>query len=134
MKAQLTPHKLRSLSESGQLSQQRKSKKVAREKKRRQNLADLQEAQDRIREANEEMTRAASRGEKEARVCVLRGGIHFKREFYANQSPKFLGTVGKTVYNHFTQKGFKVEFRHWMDPMRIGELESDGSYEIVVIW
>jgi len=134
MKASLAPRELRSLSKAGELTQKRKSEETAKENKKQQHSADLKEAQDRIREANEEMARAASRGEREARVCVLRGGIHFKREFYTNQSPKFLETIGKAVYNHFTQRGFKVEFRHWMDGMRIGELESDGGYEVVVIW
>jgi len=83
-KVQLTPHKLRSLSESGQLAQQRKGKEDVQNEKKRQHSADLKEAQDRIGEADEKMAQAASQGEREARVCVLRGGLHFERGFYTN--------------------------------------------------
>ena len=128
------PNQLRSLSKSGKLTEKKKEESTKKQRQSKQYLVDFKEAQERIKEAEVEMSRAASIGEREIQVCVLRRGIHFDKEFDIKQLPKFLGTIGKTVYDHFVSREFKVQFRYWMDEMRIGELEEEAGYEVIVSW
>ena len=133
MSKRLTPNELRSLSESGKLSENKKEEDIKTKRQQKQHYADLKEAQDRIKEAEDTMRRAASRGKKEVSACVLRRGIHFEERFDTKHSPEFLGTIGRTVYDHFVLKGFKVGFRNWEDAMHY-DFESDYGYEVIVTW
>ena len=133
----LTPEALRARTKKGKFAYQRVGTRAQKAEVRRKRTADLEEAKERIKEAEGKrgsIVQAASRGKNEVQVCVLRGGLHFQSEFYQKQSPRFLGTIGKVIYKHFRSRGLKVSFRHWMDAMRIGELEEDGGYEVIVSW
>lgn len=128
---------LRTRSNQGKIETAKAKKRQARKTLEKTKQAELSEAKNRIEEAespNGSIAIATKTGEKEAVVCVLRGGTHFEEGFRKDQSPKFLGRIGKTIHDHFISKGLTVSFRYWIDPMRIQELASDTGYELVVSW
>lgn len=111
-------------------------RKISLEK---QCLDNIKEGQKRITEAENRLAEAAKRGYRSVDVCVLRGGIHFDGKFDLDQNPKYLGSIGKTIYNHFSSRGFKVSFKEcllkeWMDFIEMGEFSSDRGYKVIVSW
>lgn len=115
----------------------KREEKRQRLEARKQKEIDLAEANELITEAEAPggvIARATKKGQREAVVCVLRGGIHFSDEFHKEKSPRFLGTIGKKICQHFLEKGLEVSFRGWDDPMRIRELPSDSGYQLVISW
>lgn len=129
--------RLRKMSKEGERKKKENYIKVQYEENKKKRLDDIKEAKNIILKAENALAEVAKRGKRSSNIFILRRGLHFKFEIDENNPAKSLeqNLIGKTIYDHFFTRGFKISFVKWYnDKMKEEWLGDRFGYELVVSW
>jgi chromosome segregation ATPase len=97
---------LRSITLKGKKERELKAEAEKKEAKEKERQNQLKEAEEKIDKFEEEIFRLARHGQEKMKIASVDLGSAFDEKEPLNG----FGLVEKTVYNHFKEKGFEIEF------------------------